>query len=127
MSMLRSELGQVRGLGTAGKGVGHWWKQRLTAVILVPLSLWFVIVVISLKGADYETVHTFFRIPGNVVLMVVTIGTAYHHAQLGLQIIIEDYVHSELARLAGLVLIKFFAILFTTFTVVTVLKVAYGG
>ncbi len=124
---MRSELGQVRGLGTAKKGVGHWWTQRLTAVILVPLSFWLVVVVISLKNADYETLHAFFRIPGNLVLMLVTVGTAYYHAQLGLQVIIEDYVHHELAKIAGLVLVKFLVILLATFAVVAGFKVAYGG
>ena len=124
---MRSELGQVRGLGTAKKGVRHWWTQRLTAAILVPLSLWFVIMVINLKNADYEALHTFFKIPGNLVLILVTVGAAYYHAQLGLQVIIEDYVHHELARLSGLVFVKFVTIFLATFAVVAVFKVAYGG
>ena len=124
---MRSELGQVRGLGTAKKGVGHWWTQRLTAAILVPLSLWFVVMVISLKNADYETLHAFFKIPGNLVLIFVTVGTAYYHAQLGLQVIIEDYVHHELARLSGLVLVKCVTILLATFAMVAGFTVAYGG
>ncbi|KAF0139313.1 MAG: succinate dehydrogenase membrane anchor subunit [Rhodospirillaceae bacterium] len=124
---MRSELGRVRGLGAARAGVGHWWQQRLTAVALVPLSVWFVSAVIGLKGADHETLRAFFGTPGNATLMLLTIGMLFYHAPLGLQVVVEDYVHHERARLAGLVLIRFVAGTLAIFTMVAVLKVAYGG
>lgn len=124
---MRSELGQVRGLGAAKEGLWHWWKQRLTALFLVPLCSWLVIVVVGLKDVDHETVRAFFGTPGNTALMIVTIGTVFYHAQLGLQVVIEDYVHLEIARLTGLILVKSVTILLAIFAVVAVLKIAHGG
>lgn len=126
MSM-RSQLGRVRGLGAAKDGVGHWWVQRLTAVALVPLALWFVIGVVRLKGASYEEYRQFIGMPGNATLMILTLIAAFHHAQLGLQVVIEDYVHNEGTKVGALVVVKLLAIALATFSVVSVAKVAFGG
>jgi len=124
---MRSELGRVRGLGAAREGVGHWWRQRVTAAALVPLMVWFVGMVISLKGADHETVRAFFKAPGHATAMVLVVGVALYHALLGVRVVIEDYVHHETGKLVGLVLVQMMTVLLVLFAVVAVLAIAYGG
>jgi len=124
---LRSQLGRVRGLGSAKEGVTHFWHQRLTAVALVPLTVWFVISVISLAGADLATYHTWIAHPGNTTLMIVLIGMVFYHGALGVQVVIEDYVHSEATKLVSLIVMKFLALLLAVFSAVAVLRVAFAG
>ena len=107
MTQLRSSLGRVRGLGSAKEGVGHWWAQRVTAIALVPLSIWFVVAIISLIGADYAVFHAWISTFGNALLMILTALTLFYHAHLGMQVVIEDYVHGEAARVATLLVVKF--------------------
>ena len=104
---LRSSLGRVRGLGSAKEGVGHWWAQRVTAIALVPLSIWFVIAVISLLGVDHAEYQTWIGQFGNALLMILTVLVLFYHAHLGMQVVIEDYVHGEAARLITLLVVKF--------------------
>lgn len=125
--IMRSALGRARGLGSAKEGVGHWWVQRLTGLALVPLALWLVISVIRLSHSDYDGLHLWFARPGNATLMILLIIAAFHHAQLGMQVVIEDYVPKESAKLTALILVKFLAMLLGTFSVVSVLKLAFGG
>lgn len=124
---LRSPLGRVRGLGSAKEGVGHWWAQRLTAIALVPLTLWFVISVIGLIGADHAAFTAWAGEPGISAMLLVLIVAVFYHAQLGLQVVIEDYVHDEAAKTAGIVAVKFATILLGVFSAVSVLKLAAGG
>jgi len=91
---LESPLGKVRGLGSAKEGVEHWWWQRLTAIALVPLTLWFAWSAICLAGADYGAAREFFASPWRATLMIIFLGALLFHGQLGLQTVIEDYVHS---------------------------------
>ncbi len=107
MSEMRSSLGRARGLGSAKEGVGHWWAQRVTAIALVPLSIWFVIAVISLIGADYAVFQAWIGTFGNALLMILTALVLFYHAHLGMQVVIEDYVHGEAARIATLLVVKF--------------------
>ena len=104
---LRSSLGRVRGLGSANEGVGHWWAQRVTAIALVPLSLWFVVAAISLMGADYAEYQAWIGLFGNALLMILTVLVLFYHAHLGMQVVIEDYVHGEGARVITLLAVKF--------------------
>jgi succinate dehydrogenase / fumarate reductase membrane anchor subunit len=104
---LRSTLGRVRGLGSAKEGVGHWWAQRVTAIALVPLSIWFVVAAISLMGADYADFQAWIGQFGNALLMILTVLVLFYHAHLGMQVIIEDYVHGERALVASLLIVKF--------------------
>ena len=122
---LRSDLGKVRGLGSAKEGVAHWWAQRLTAIALVPLVLWFVAGIAGMAGADLAAVRGWIANPVTAVLLVLLIGTAFHHAQLGLQVVIEDYVHSEGCKLAGIILIKFLAVALAAAGIFSVLKIAF--
>jgi succinate dehydrogenase / fumarate reductase membrane anchor subunit len=124
---LRSPLGRVRGLGSAKEGVTHFWHQRLTAVALVPLTIWFVISVISLAGADLAAYHAWIALPGNTTLMIILIGMVFYHGALGVQMVIEDYVHGEGAKLVSLIVMKLAALLLAVFSAVAVLRVAFAG
>jgi succinate dehydrogenase / fumarate reductase membrane anchor subunit len=101
---MRSPLGRAIGLGSAKEGVEHWWLQRITAVALVPLGLWFVIAVIRLVGADLESLRDWVGNPLPAILLVLLLIATFYHASLGLQVVIEDYIHAELSKL-GLVII----------------------
>ena len=125
--IMRSALGRARGLGSAKDGVGHWWAQRLTAIALVPLCLWLVISVIRLSRLDYVGLHHWFANPGNSTLMILLAATAFYHGQLGLQVVIEDYVHKESIRIACLIVVKLLSVMLGVFSVVSILKFAFGG
>ena len=124
---LRSPLGRVRGLGSAKTGTDHFWVQRVTAVALVPLTLWFVYALLSLAGADYATVSAWLRSPVNAVLMLALIVATFHHMQLGLQVVIEDYIHGEGIKIASLMIMKGGSLLLAVAAAFAVLKVAFGG
>ncbi|MGH6948361.1 MAG: succinate dehydrogenase, hydrophobic membrane anchor protein [Kiloniellales bacterium] len=103
---LRSPLARVRGLGSAKEGVAQWWMQRMTALALIPLAIWFCASVAALTGADYRTVADWIGSPVPACLLLLLIGATFQHAQLGLQVVIEDYVHSEGLKLAALIAAK---------------------
>ena len=124
---LRTPLGRVRGLGSAKEGVAHWWGQRLTAIALVPLTLWFVVSIAALAGADHGAVVAWLRAPVSAILMVLLIAVTFLHLQLGLQVVLEDYVQTEGLRLAAIIGVKFAAAAFALAAVFAVLKVAFGG
>jgi succinate dehydrogenase / fumarate reductase membrane anchor subunit len=124
---LRSPLGRARGLGSAKEGVAHWWAQRVTAVALVPLALWFVASLASHAGADHAAAVAWVGQPFVAVVLVLLIAATFHHAQLGMQVVIEDYVHTEWARLALVLLVKFAAVALAIACVFAVLKVAFGA
>lgn len=124
---LRTPLAHVRGLGSAKAGTHHWWMQRLTAVALVPLSLWFVAFIVALATAGHGTVVEWIRSPVVTVLLLLFIVAVFHHAQLGLQVIIEDYVHGEWFKVTSLIIMKFAAVALAFASIVAVLRVAFGG
>lgn len=124
---LRTPLGRVRGLGSAKGGVGHWWAQRMTAVALVPLLLWFVASLVQMAGADYAHVTAWIANPVVAVLLVLLLGAGFYHLSLGLQVVIEDYVHGEPARLVSLVLIRFAGWILAAAAIFSVLKIAFRG
>lgn len=126
MSM-QSPLGRVRGLGSTNDGVGHFIAQRLSAIALVPLCLWMVYAVLALRGADYLTLIAWLNVHGNLVMTVLFIGAAFYHAQLGLQVVVEDYIHCEVKKLTALLLIKFGALGLAVSSILAVLSVAFGG
>jgi len=124
---LRSPLATARGLGSAKSGTHHWWLQRATAVALVPLTIWFVISLIVHSGASYEEVRAWIGSPVPAVLMICLIGGMFHHAQLGLQVVIEDYIHAETCKMAALIVVKGAAIFLGLLGIFSVLKIAFGG
>jgi succinate dehydrogenase / fumarate reductase membrane anchor subunit len=123
----RTPTNEVRGLGSAKDGTHHWWLQRVTAVALVPLSVWLVASLVSLAGADYQSAVTWMRSPVVTVLLICLIGALFHHAQLGLQVVLEDYVHAEWLKITSIILMKFTALVLGLASVVAVLKVSLGG
>lgn len=124
---LRTELGRVRGLGSAKEGVGHWWRQRLTAIALVPLSLYFVASLVFLSDTDHATAVHWLGSPITLGLMVLFLGATFYHAALGLQVVIEDYVHGHGARMALIVLMQFACFALAIAGIVALLVIAFGG
>jgi succinate dehydrogenase / fumarate reductase membrane anchor subunit len=125
MSM-RSPLGRARGLGSAKSGTQHWWAQRLTALALVPLTIWFVIAMVAATGSDYASARVFIGNPITAVLLILLIVATFHHAQLGLQVVIEDYVHTKPVEIALLLIIKGAAVVLALAAIFAVLSVAFG-
>jgi len=124
---MRSPLGRIRGLGSSNHGVHHWWVQRLTGLALIPLILWFVFSGISLVGADLATMTAWVGRHYNPVLLVLLIICMFHHGQIGLQVVIEDYVHAEGTKVAMVIAVKFTAILFGACSAFAVLRLTFGG
>ncbi len=123
---MRSQLGRARGLGSAKEGVGHWWAQRVTAVALVPLSLWFTAAILCLAGADYLTVRDWLASPVTLTLMSLFLAMLAHHAVLGLQVVIEDYVHRKWVRLVAVLGAKFAGYALAAAGIVAMLSIAIG-
>jgi len=123
---LRTPLARVRGLGSAKDGTHHWWAQRLTALALVPLCLWFVAGIVSIVGADYDGATEWIRSPNAAVLLVLFLVAVFYHAQLGMQVVIEDYVHIEWIKVTGLVLVRFAMIVLAFLSLYAVLRVSLG-
>jgi len=124
---LRTPLARARGLGSAKAGVHHWWAQRLTAIALIPLVVWFAISLVMMSGAEYEVVRAWIGSPVVMVLLILTIAVGLHHAQLGIQVVIEDYVHSDGFKLALIVAVRFLAVFVGLAAIVAILNVGFGG
>ncbi|HLZ96941.1 MAG TPA: succinate dehydrogenase, hydrophobic membrane anchor protein [Steroidobacteraceae bacterium] len=124
---LRSPLGRVLGMGSAKDGTGHWWAQRVTAVALVPLTLWFFFSLLLLPGLDYETVRDWLAQPFSCLLALLSIAVLTYHSYLGTTVIIEDYVHGAPAKVASLMLLRFLYVLFGGAGVLAILRVAFGS
>lgn len=121
---LRSPLGRVRGLGSARSGVHHWWAQRITSAALLPLTLWFALSLATLAGAGHAATIAWIASPWNAVLLLATIGVGFHHTAAGLQVIIEDYVHAEGPRMAGILAVKAICLLLALAAALAVLRIA---
>ena len=126
-SDLRTPLSRARGLGSAKEGVHHFWAQRVTAVALIPLVAWFAISLIMMSGADYGVVRAWIGSPVVMVLLVLTIVIGLHHGQLGMQVVIEDYVHNDGMKLALIVMMRFIAVFFGLAAIVAILRIGFGG
>lgn len=122
----RTPLGTARGLGSAKAGTGHWWAQRVTAVALIPLSLWFAVSVLQLTHADYVVTVNWLHTPYVAVLLSLFLATLFYHAYLGVQVVVEDYVHAEWLKIVTLLLIKFVAVLLAAAGIFTALRIAFG-
>lgn len=128
MTSYRTPLGRARGLGSAKHGVGHWIAERISAVALVPLTLWAVFAVIRLAGTDYVGAVAWLRAtPLNPVLMVLFAAVSFWHMHAGLRVVIEDYIHRPLSKAALLLLNLFVCVLAGALAVFSILSVALGG
>ena len=123
---LRSPLSKAVGLGSAKHGFSHWWWQRVTAVALIPLSLWFVYAVVYLTGFGYDAAIAWLSMPLNATILLLFVLTALFHGQTGLQVVIEDYVHTRWVNLSLLLLIKFASVILATLAIFSVLAVVLG-
>ncbi|MCG6863765.1 MAG: succinate dehydrogenase, hydrophobic membrane anchor protein [Chromatiaceae bacterium] len=126
MSM-RAPLARVRGHGSAKEGAHHWWAQRLSAIALVPLFLWFVASVASVGSADYATAVAWIGSPWNSALLVLLIGAIFYHAQLGMQVVFEDYISTHWLQVTGIILVRFLALLLAAVSIIAVLRTAWGS
>jgi succinate dehydrogenase / fumarate reductase, membrane anchor subunit len=124
-AIMRSPLGRVRGLGSSRSGTSLWWAQRLTAFALLPLTLWFVCAIIRLAGLPRAAVQHWASSPLVATLLIALIAATFHHLQLGVQVVIEDYVHGP-AKLASLLVVKAAVLLLALVAIISVLKLAIG-
>lgn len=123
---MRTPLGQVRGLGAARSGTGHFWLQRMTAVSNLVLSIVFVGVLVSLAGASHATVTATLANPIVAILMLLFVISATVHMRIGMQVIIEDYVHAELPKILALMANTFFAIVIGLSASFALMKISFG-
>jgi succinate dehydrogenase / fumarate reductase membrane anchor subunit len=126
MSDLRSPLSKVKGLGSAKEGTTHFWRQRLTALLLIPLVLWIGFSLAALP-VDHATLVGWIQQPWVSVALVLLVIVTFYHAQLGLQIIIEDYISSHSRRTMTLLLTNLACLLLGTIGVIAVLKISFGA
>jgi len=124
---MRTALGKVRGLGSAREGTEHFWRQRLTAVANIPLMLFFVGLLIVLNGADFATVRTSFANPLVALVLALVLVSGLYHMRLGMQVVIEDYVHGELLKVTLIMLNTFFTVAVGVASLFALLKLAFGG
>lgn len=122
-SSMQTPLGKVRGLGSARKGVSHWWLQRLTAMGLIPVVIYLVIGLVTSISADYTAAITWLSAPVNASAALLLFGVGFYHATLGLQVIIEDYVSNENRRLLLLVAVKLGMTALATLSIFSVLSI----
>lgn len=127
MADLRSPVARVRGLGSAKSGTMHWWHQRVSAVALILLTSWFAVSLILNAPADQVHVRAWVSSPVTMVMLITTILFGLWHAVLGMQVVIEDYVHSEGMKIGLILLIKCGAAVLAVATVVALFRMAFGG
>lgn len=123
----RSAIGRVKARGSAREGLGHWKMQRLTSIGLVLLVIWFAFSAVSLSGAGYAEVRAWLAGPLNATMMVLLVIAAFWHAKLGVQVIIEDYVHHEGIKIGSLVALKLAAVALAAACLVSIVKVSLGS
>lgn len=122
-----TQLGRVRGLGTAKSGTHHWWMQRVTALSNFALLVWFVVSLVSLPILDHATVVAWLRQPLTAVPLLLLIASVFYHLRLGVQVLIEDYVTHEGRKVMSLLLLSFFTLALGFTAAFCVLKIAFGA
>lgn len=124
---LRSPLGRVLGLGTAKDGTAHWWGQRMSGIALLLLGLWFVASLLTMPGFDYASAAAFIGEPLHAVLLMLLSVTMAYHSWLGVQVVIEDYVHSHGLKFAALTLSRFAHIFLAVVALFAILRLGIGA
>lgn len=127
MKDLRSPLAKAKGLGTSPEASHHFWLQRVSALALIPLVLWFGFSVAALPEMTYEVLTAWLQSPFNTVMMIMLLVVGLHHGQFGMQVIIEDYVHAHDIRIIGILTVKFISYFMMALGVFSVIKIALGG
>ena len=124
----RSALGHARGLGNTGGATEHWYWERLTALALTPLTIWFIVSLIirSCRGS-LDACRSGWPTPGNMVLLILLAFFFFWHAWIAVGVVIEDYVHHDATRIGAMIAVKFACILFGTFSIVSIVLVGLGG
>lgn len=126
-SSMRTPLGRVRGLGSAKSGTGHFWLQRVTAVANVILTAAFIVIVLNLVGKPYSQALAVLSHPAVAIMMLLFVTSGLIHMRLGMQVIIEDYIHGEGAKVAAVIANTFFTVAVGAAAVFAILKIAFGG
>ena len=126
MTDFRSPLSRVKGLGSAKDGTSHFWYQRLTALALIPLVLWFGFGLASLQ-TDYQSLTAYIQQPVIAIGLILLISVVFYHAQLGLQIVLEDYVASHSVRTLSIIITGFACLIFALVGVIAVIKILVGA
>lgn len=124
---LRSPLGRALGLGSAKSGFDHWWGQRLSAGALVLLGLWFAVSLLGLASTDYWAVAAWVGEPRHAILLILFLITLLYHSSLGVQVVIEDYVHEAPAKVSALVVNRFLHVALAVAGVYSVVTLSVGG
>ena len=124
---MQTSFDRTQGLGSAREGVGHWWMQRVTAVALIPLTLWLTASLIARARDDYGSFIIWLRTPFNSVVMVVLLIALFYHMALGLQVVVEDYVHTDSIKIQTVVVIHLASFTLAAVGIVTTLRIAFGG
>jgi len=123
---LRSPLSRVLGSGSAKEGTEHWWMQRVTAVALLIIGLWFLVSIAGLSAYDRAEMYRWAGHPFNAVMLILASVTLAWHSILGVQVVVEDYVHGPFLKVLALLLNKFLHIFLAAAAVLAVLKIALG-
>lgn len=124
---IRSPFDRTQGLGSARHGLGHWWMQRMTAVALVPLTLWFAASLIAGARSDYDALILWLRAPFTTLLMVLLLMALFYHMALGLQVMVEDYVHNDQIKILTVVAIHLGSFALAAAGIIAALRIAFGG
>jgi succinate dehydrogenase / fumarate reductase membrane anchor subunit len=126
MKTYRTPLARARGLGSAREGLQDWWRQRVTAIALVPLGLWFAFSVALLPSASHADLVAWIKAPWNTLLLLSFVLIVFYHTMLGLQVVIEDYVHLDWLKLAGILGVKLVVSFLTLAAVYAILRIVFA-
>lgn len=126
-SIIKSDIGRLKAKGSARSGAEHWKLQRVTAIANIPLILWFIVSAASLSGADYATARAWLAGPFNTTMMILLVVSAFWHARLGLQVVVEDYLHDEGVKIFTLLGITLLIVALAVSCLVAILKVSLGS
>jgi succinate dehydrogenase / fumarate reductase membrane anchor subunit len=126
-NQIGSSIDRTQGLGSAREGVGHWWAQRITAVGLIPLTLWFAASLIARAGNDYGAIIVWLRTPFTVACTVLLLIALFYHMALGLQVVAEDYLHNERVKNRAVIAIDVASIALAATGIAAALRIAVSG